>query len=852
MPETSSAWPYLRAIGKALTIPGTKIGLGILVDIQDKLDADETQRELFEALDTIRASTSDMVALLKRQAEIEVSEQDLDAAALQLAEALYLYRVARKYLYSDFKGIEQMEKLVPLKLDDVFVNLRVRYERSAGERHAEEAGLLERARRAGPAQWDEAEQRLSELDVAKLGGKREGEAQPVDRVLARSRGVVLLGAPGSGKTTLVKRLARSFALGADIAKERYPELPWSFPVVVPVAFFDEQRDGRGVVGHVRERLRLTGGAALVEVFEHRWSAGDCLVLLDGLDEVADAGRRIGCARAVGELLTHAGKNRMLVTSRPVGYGICRISVPAEHVVLQPFERSDVDSFVKKWHLAYDQAVHPESPDPRQAAADADALIKDIGANPRVESLATNPLMLTIIALIKQQNVGLPERRVQLYEIILNTLIRSWNKARSLANRPVGEDLSAEETKKIWAAVAHWMHREKSTGTCHRQQVQERLVEVLIEFNRGEIEAEKIAESYIAAAAERSGLLEERGTNVFAFLHQTFQEYLAARHLRLARPSSGAIERILEVTPDPRWHEVVRLAAGFIGVVQEDDGMVTELVMAIADDERDPLEPYLCGSLRLAASCLADDVRVAPREAGRVVAKLCERIGTLSYEPVVESVAQSLASMRSFIPDASAVTTLGKLFKHDSWQVRMEAARMLSRATDLNNDAVSYLRDLFRRDSDSDVKAHAALGLWRAGEREDAAVVKAIVHGLTSDHAKMQPPGLEFLPALIQLLEHDDADVRWRAASVLGNLGPQAEATPALIQLLEDDDASVRLRAAEVLCNLGPQAEATPALIQLLEHDDADVRLRAAEVLCNLGPQAEATPALIQLLEDDDA
>ena len=32
-----------------------------------------------------------------------------------------------------------------------------------------------------------------------------------------------------------------------------------------------------------------------------------------------------------------------------------------------------------------------------------------------------------------------------------------------------------------------------------------------------------------------------------------------------------------MAPDPRWHEVVRLAAGFIGVIQQDDYTATELV-----------------------------------------------------------------------------------------------------------------------------------------------------------------------------------------------------------------------------------------------------------------------------------
>ena len=116
-------------------------------------------------------------------------------------------------------------------------------------------------------------------------------------------------------------------------------------------------------------------------------------------------------------------------------------MPIEHVILRPFSPEDISTFVRNWYVAYDRAIHPDWPDPLQAEADAKALYGEIQANPRVQSLATNPLMLTIIALIKHQNVTLPERRVQFYEMALNTLMRSWNKARSLSNRPIGEDLS---------------------------------------------------------------------------------------------------------------------------------------------------------------------------------------------------------------------------------------------------------------------------------------------------------------------------------------------------------------------------------------------------------------------------
>lgn len=530
---------------------------------------------------------------------------------------------------------------------------------------------------------DQAEERLAELDVLRLRS-RGGGGQPetVDQILSVNGAAVLLGGPGSGKTTLTKRLCRSLALGPDTTRERYPAIPWAFPVLLPASAHDAatESEDQDLNATLRSHLKNQGGEALLRVFDQRWQEGNVIVLLDGLDEVADAGRRIACSRAAGQLVDSRAGNRILVTSRPVGYSVCRLSVPCTHALLEPFSDNDIETFAKQWYVAYDKAVRPKSPDPSAAKNAADSLMSDIRDNPRVASLASNPLMLTITALIKQQNVTLPERRVELYEIALNALIKSWNKARSLSNRPAGRELSAEDTKKVWAAVAFWMHKEKSTGTVHRQQLQQKVVDFLLEFKRvDELEAEKLAESYIDAAAETAGLLEERGSNVFAFMHQTFQEYLAARHLWLQRPRNDAIARVLAVTGDPRWHEVVRLAAGYVGVIQEDDDTVTDLVQSILlQGSTDPLEPWICSALRLAASCVADDVRVDPHLASEIVVRICERMMALPYEKGRTGLLQYLEAMRLYRPDEQAVKALCQIIESPSWKVRMEAVRMLAR------------------------------------------------------------------------------------------------------------------------------------------------------------------------------
>ena len=76
--------------------------------------------------------------------------------------------------------------------------------------------------------------------------------------------------------------------------------------------------------------------------------GQCLVLLDGLDEVADARLRQLVVRWVQRQMLAYGQNRFLLTSRPHGYR----DNPLEGVwVLEtrPFTPVQVAQFVQNWY-----------------------------------------------------------------------------------------------------------------------------------------------------------------------------------------------------------------------------------------------------------------------------------------------------------------------------------------------------------------------------------------------------------------------------------------------------------------------------------------------------------------------
>ncbi|MBP9947488.1 MAG: HEAT repeat domain-containing protein, partial [Vicinamibacteria bacterium] len=843
MSEPSRLWPYISTIGKLLNIPGTSIGPGILIELQNALSDDKHKRELLDALVEIKTNTAATTALLAKQG-VETTDERLSEAAGEIAESIYRQDIANDYRYADFKGIAQTKKIVSLEIDDLFVDLKIRRATDGTWRHDPDGAFDEERAFSGKTPLKVEKEDRSE--VAKL-------TPPVrfDALLASPGLTVLLGGPGSGKTTVVKRIARLSALGGDRQRSRLPFAPESlFPIVLPLTAYASDGNGADLLSFVRARLRATWGSALEQVFDEHWALGQCVLLLDGLDEIAHLGDRIACARAIDDFVPSIDRNRVVVTSRLVGYATCALSTQSSYATLQPFEPSDIDHFIRQWHRAFERSMRPAAPQLAVADAEAKDLIDNIRRSERVQALASNPLMLTIISLIKHQNVRLPERRVQLYEVIMETMLTSWSMARGLS-RDAGSsrpESGSDGSRKLWAAVAYWMH-ETQNRTVAKRLLHEKLAEILFQMGKTEIEAEGEAAEYVRTASEQSGFIEERGADQFAFMHQSFQEYLAAQHLVLMKPASKGPDRVIERADDPRWHEVVRLAVGFIGVVQKNDGGATELVERMRTSTN-PLEPFIRGGLRLATACIADDVGVEQESADRAIADLCDSLAKCEDKALFAELIEAMRSVRVLAPRES-IEALIELSSAQDWHLRVEAARMLGRVTRKSSDALQACKKLLH-DKDEDVRSHAAVGVWHVDRSIEArcgliAYLAGGYLGLNAIESVASNP--DFVDSAVAMLSSANVDARSAAIYVIGEWGPRPDGLTPLIALLNDQEATLRSAAASALGKWGPQQEALAPLVALLKDANPGVRSSAANALGQWGPQQEALAPLVALLKD---
>jgi hypothetical protein len=437
------------------------------------------------------------------------------------------------------------------------------------------------------------------------------------------RWLVVLGDPGSGKTTLLRWLARTLAR-ALIPAPHDPTLTVEVPAykVDPSVSRDDAR--RVVLGPARLpvlvrvsefadallKARKNGQTlALIDFLGmHTWQGespgiqpdwlnqlirgflrlGRGVVLLDGMDEVTASSQRDEVVHAIEAFIAdwindrgesrpgtreagwsvhrlgvpwESGGNQIVITSRIAGYHASPIAGPITHMTVQPMQRRAVEHFCDAWTLAVYRESFPDggAAAMEDARREAEGLKAEIfnPLSPQVWELASNPLMITILALIYRNRKGeLPRQRPELYHRALEILIENWRFT----------DISTEEFIYVLSPLAARIHSEYATGLVREDEMREIITRELAGYRGESADAPpprfvREVKSFIRRVGEDVGLLSERSTRLYGFLHLTFQEYLAG--LYLVRDRNGAGQALVDRLDQPRWREPILLALGHV-------------------------------------------------------------------------------------------------------------------------------------------------------------------------------------------------------------------------------------------------------------------------------------------------
>ena len=540
----------------------------------------------------LRARVERELALVQRQLSLvalrEAATAEADRDQLRVA---YCTHLANSYRWLDFRGILQTRKPILMSLDEVFVALNA----------VPQAGMGEMCTPAGPAR------QLAEERALYAAERRE--RWQIEDVLVKCRHAVILGDPGSGKTTLLKYLALKVAEGSESARAGLgPTGEPLLPIIVPLSAFAAalvQEPDLSLEDYLPRHFAALELPGLGGLFVEELAAGRCLVLLDGLDEVPTRRERRRVVQCVGQFVARYRSNRFVVTSRVVGYREEPLGEELVHFTIAEWGDDEIAEFARRWCVAYERQADDSAEAVRRGQDEAEQLIAAIRSNPSVRRLASNPLLLTIIALIHRQGTRLPQHRILLYALTFQTLIETWNRARNLEGLPLSaEGMSEHEAVQVLAPLALWMHETQPSGTARREEVRAQIA-ALLEAEEGPERAQEVADRFLDLVRRQVGLLVERGEGLFGFMHLTFEEYLAARAIVMAGQVNlqVTLERVLRHLDEPAWHEVIRLAVGQLGVVEARRQAAAAVVEAMLDA---PGRPEARGQHAvLAGWCLVD-------------------------------------------------------------------------------------------------------------------------------------------------------------------------------------------------------------------------------------------------------
>ncbi|CCH34508.1 hypothetical protein BN6_72760 [Saccharothrix espanaensis DSM 44229] len=483
-------------------------------------------------------------------------------------------RASLKFI--DLKGLAVVGFHTP-EFDDVFVDVGLAYQAP----HHAPTGLLSR---------------LS------AGGRHA-----VTEFLDRPDPVVLaiIGVPGSGKTTLLRHLALTVSR-ARRGRRRIPILLYLRDHVAEIVA------GAELATLVRDRLGRYGPQEPPGWFEQRLRRGDCLVLLDGLDEVADKADRRKVSDWVERQTAQYPGNDYVLTSRPHGYLAAPVNGAAV-LQVRDFTDEQVTGFVRGWYSAIEKlSTRDDGRAVRlRAEAAADELLDKLHANSTLYDLTVNPLLLTMVANVHRFGSKLPDSRAELYREICEVMLWRRHEAKNL---PVRLDGNRKEV--VLRALAFTM-MERRVRDVSRADVLARFKPMLLRMSTS------MTEEALLEDVSSNGLLVERESGVFSFAHLTFQEYLAAAHAR----ELGDLSVLAAKVDDDWWREAIVLGVARTSadpVVQAcvEQGSVGALALALDCAEVcNELSPELREQLARLADALAEDPEQRQLVAGIMLTRL---------------------------------------------------------------------------------------------------------------------------------------------------------------------------------------------------------------------------------------
>lgn len=374
--------------------------------------------------------------------------------------------------------------------------------------------------------------------------------------------VAIFGEPGAGKTTTLQKIAHQMLLEGGGAVG-LPE--GALPLFVRLHRLepDDLQQPDPLLALARREAAQTEPSLPLDVLERLWACGGLLVLLDGLDEVADDELR---ERLVAHVVGTTTRDRTrgvfrLLSSRYSGVTAAirrKLDDRFLRLDVQPLDRAGIDRLVRRWYrAALISKKAPRTSDERsrvevEAEVRTERMLEKLHDAERddaaLRTLLGTPLMLTLLCAIAFVDGNIPTKHRLIYARCVEVLLRRYTE-KTGEPAPAPED----ELLALLSGVAYELHTERRRNGLS--------VERIAACRPASLRSTEPKPSELLAWLHKHvGLLTKLGRDDYGFAHLTFQEYFAAREID--QHGTALVDRLADHIGDPWWQEVILLCLSF--------------------------------------------------------------------------------------------------------------------------------------------------------------------------------------------------------------------------------------------------------------------------------------------------
>ena len=377
-----------------------------------------------------------------------------------------------------------------------------------------------------------------------------------DWLLQGGRAMLISGAPGSGKSTVLRCLALDLLRTPELFPRVHEKVGARIPLLIPFAVWSRLTAKEQRAVSLAEVVRETFGAfvpqsELEDSFLEALYDKRLLLLIDGLDEYADEQTARTTLNTI-ETFVRTNDVFTIATARPAG--LRRLGTVSSYwqmarlVELSPHQQHE---FATK--------LLGEQDGPALVPLQVEQFFQQLEHSGRLLSLAGNPLLLYGLLSVAARRIILPDTQFELFQELIKILLDVHPAQRATASAEVASRkgvFSADDVRrKALAKLAFEVQVRGADAGIGRGDARRVIRDFLADPDVGlawSLEnAHTGARELTDVHSDTSGILVERGPEELAFCHAAFREHLAGLELATWTLKDQA-EFVSEHADDPRW------------------------------------------------------------------------------------------------------------------------------------------------------------------------------------------------------------------------------------------------------------------------------------------------------------